>query len=150
LEDIPKFISVTSDDEFMSFDWTNLGYYDKLKGEKHLCIMPNSEHYLKTALFRVINAAGTFISSIASGKYNRPHFDYSYTEENGDLSITIPPEFKPKFVRLRFAETVSTSRRDFRWTVNANNYTGIDPACHLPYLPMPKMAENDENGDDGP
>ena len=122
----------------MSFDWTNLGYYDLLKGEKHLCIMPNSEHYLKTALFRVINAAGTFISSIASGKYNRPHFDYTYTEENGDLSVIIPPEFKPKYVRLRYTETVSTTRRDFRWTVNANNYTQIDPACKLPYLPMPK------------
>ena len=32
--------------------------------------------------------------------------------------------------------------RDFRWTVNANNYTQIDPKCKWPYLPMQKKKVN--------
>ena len=35
LEKIPKLIIMSSDDEFMQFDWTNI-WYDKMKGESHL------------------------------------------------------------------------------------------------------------------
>lgn len=49
LEGIPKYIVVTSDDEFMMFDWTNL-YYDKLPGEKHVFITPNAEHEMITGI----------------------------------------------------------------------------------------------------
>ena len=37
LEKLPVNFIVSSDDEFMSFDWTNL-YYHQLKGEKNLLI----------------------------------------------------------------------------------------------------------------
>lgn len=78
IKDIPKYVLVSSDDEFMSMDWTNLGYYDKLEGEKHIFILPNAEHSLATGLFRALNAIGTFISSVASGNSGRPSIDYSY------------------------------------------------------------------------
>ena len=66
LADIPKYVVVTSDDEFMSMDWTQI-YYDKLKGEKHLVILPNAEHSLATGLFTLLSSMGTFMRSIASG-----------------------------------------------------------------------------------
>ena len=66
LEKIPKFIMVSSDDEFMQFDWTNI-YYDKIPGEKHLLIVANSEHSMATAIGPSLSNIGTFIRSIASG-----------------------------------------------------------------------------------
>jgi hypothetical protein len=101
LKDIPKFVLVSSDDEFMSMDWTNLGYYDQLEGEKHLCILSNAEHSLATGLFRGINTIGTFISSVIQGKTNRPYIDYQYDPVTGDLSVIVPKEFKPTSVKLR-------------------------------------------------
>ena len=80
LSKIPKYIMLSSDDEFMMFDWTN-HYYDQFKkefGETHLMISPNSEHSLVSALPNVLSSASTFARSIASGKTaeNRPTFDY--------------------------------------------------------------------------
>ena len=48
IEHLPTMIIVSSDDEFMSFDWTNL-YFDQMKvaGEKNLLIAANSEHSME-------------------------------------------------------------------------------------------------------
>ena len=54
LADIPKFFVVSSDDEFMSMDWSNI-YYDQMKGEMHLIIMPNSEHTLATGIYSTLS-----------------------------------------------------------------------------------------------
>jgi len=66
LENMPKLIMVTSDDEFMMMDWTNI-YYDQLPGEKHLLILPNAEHSMVTGLPDVLPAVGAFARSIAAG-----------------------------------------------------------------------------------
>jgi PhoPQ-activated pathogenicity-related protein len=50
LASIPKYIVVSSNDEFMSMDWTSM-YWDKLQGEKHLIIIPNSEHFMMGAIY---------------------------------------------------------------------------------------------------
>jgi PhoPQ-activated pathogenicity-related protein len=75
LSTIPKYVVVSSNDEFMSMDWTNL-YWDKLKGEKHLIIVPNSEHSMATGIYQSLSAMGTFVRSLAAGKTSRPTFDY--------------------------------------------------------------------------
>ena len=135
---MPKFILVSSDDEFMSMDWTNIGYFEKLQGEKHLYIVPNTEHGLATGLFRALNAIGTFMSSVISGKTERPSIDYQYDRSSGELSVIIPKDIKPDSVKMRHGMTLSKDRRDFRWIVNANNITKIDPACKFPYVSFPK------------
>lgn len=43
--DLPKFIVIAADDEFMMPDWNNI-WYDRLPGEKHLLIQPNEVHGL--------------------------------------------------------------------------------------------------------
>jgi len=135
LAEIPKYIVVASDDEFMSMDWSNI-YYDKLQGEKHLSIMPNSEHQLTTGMYGAISSLGTFMRSLAKGTEERPSFDYQYNPETGELSVTVPKDKpQPEHVYLRHAQTMSTVRRDFRWVVASNNFTQLD--CKFPYIPLP-------------
>jgi len=123
LEKIPKFFFVSSDDEFMSMDWTNMGYYDKMKGEKHLLIKSNAEHSMATGLYTVMGIYGTMVRSLAAGITKRPSIKYEYNVENGDLSVIIPTDqVQPTAVKLKHAETISTERRDFRWMVQSNGY----------------------------
>jgi PhoPQ-activated pathogenicity-related protein len=91
LEHVAKYIMVSSDDEFMSMDWSNM-YFDKLKGEKHLAIMPNSEHSLATGIFKVLSSVGSFVRSLAAKHTanDRPDFSYQYNPETGELGVTIP------------------------------------------------------------
>lgn len=141
LKDIPKYIVVSSDDEFMSMDWSNM-YYDKLPGEKHLIIMPNSEHSLTTGIYGALSAMGTFIRSIASGIKERPNFEYDYSPDTGKLSISIPKDKEqPNHVYLRYAQTFSKVRRDFRWVAEASKSSGLD--CIHPYIPVPQKIEDD-------
>jgi len=105
LESMPKFIAVTSDDEFMMFDWTNL-YYDKLKGEKNLLIVPNAEHSMATGIVGVLSACGAFTRSIASNHTSRPTYTYEFNKDNGMITVKIP-KTGPKLlgVYLRHGET---------------------------------------------
>lgn len=41
---------------------------------------------------------------------------------------------KPKKVSLRYAETLTKKRRDFRWVFQSNDLT--EP-CELPFFPLP-------------
>jgi PhoPQ-activated pathogenicity-related protein len=134
LATIPKYIVVSSSDEFMSMDWTNL-YYDKLQGEKHLIIMPNAEHSMATGIYQSLSAMGTFVRSIAAGKSSRPTFTYDYNPETGELSVSIPKDQEqPLKVLLRHAETLSNQRRDFRWAVQKNDQS--QPECKFPYVDL--------------
>ena len=67
LDKIPKYFLVSSDDEFMSYDWTNI-YWDKLGGEKHLSIMPNTEHSMATGMYEAVSLISTWTRSIVAGK----------------------------------------------------------------------------------
>jgi len=66
LAKIPKYIVLSSDDEFMMFDWTSK-YFDQFKplGETKLIIAPNSEHSLATGIPDVASSAGTWMRSIS-------------------------------------------------------------------------------------
>ena len=66
LERLSKFVIVASDDEFMQMDWTEF-WYDEIKGETHLLIVPNSEHSEITGIPEIIEAMGAFAESIAKG-----------------------------------------------------------------------------------
>lgn len=79
---MPKYVVVSSDDEFMSMDWTNV-WWDKVGGEKHLSILPNTEHSMSTGMYELVSLVGTWIRSVAAGKTERPVFDYSYDITTG-------------------------------------------------------------------
>ena len=137
LEKIPKFLVVSSDDEFMQIDWTNI-YYDKILGEKHLLIVANAEHSMLTGLKPLLSNLGTFIRSVASGIKERPTFNYFYDEVTGQLSVSFS-DAKPLSVRLRYGQTFSTERRDFRWIIESNEFDNT--VCDWPYIATPKYLE---------
>ena len=122
LKRLPKVVVLSSDDEFMMMDWSNI-WYDDLTGEKHLLIVPNSEHTLASAIPEVLSCLGTTIRSIAAGITRRPSFTYSYNETDGSITVTIPQDMKHGKVVLRHSQTLQDVRRDFRWVRQANNHT---------------------------
>ena len=138
---IPKYILVSSDDEFMSMDWTNI-YWDKLGGEKHLSIIPNSEHSMSTGMYEAVSLISTWTRSLAASKTERPTFDFQYDNMTGEITLTIPKDqVQPKTVELRHTQTLSRERRDFRWAVEVNNFSMSN--CSFPYIPLPKKETYD-------
>lgn len=135
LSKIPKIVVVSSNDEFMQFDWTNI-WYDQMPGETRLLIAPNSEHSLATGIPELIPCLTSVFLSI-NEKKPIPSFDYAYNATTGELSVTIPPGTKHGKVVLRHAETFSSQRRDFRWVRMANNRTG---KCTFPEVPLKKSV----------
>jgi PhoPQ-activated pathogenicity-related protein len=134
---IPVYPVLSSDDEFMMMDWTNI-WYDEMKAalpEMHLLIAPNSEHSLATGVPEVVESLQTFISSLAVGQTTRPNFEYTRHNKTGELSVKIDAGFTPTSVVLRHAQTLQTKRRDFRWIRLANEKVGT---CTLPDIALPK------------
>lgn len=131
---LPKFVVLSSDDEFMMMDWSNI-WYDDVLGERHLFIVPDSEHSLITGIPEVATSLGVFASSIAHGITVRPSFNYTYNNVTGELVVTIPSQFPADFVIVHTGHTTQTMRRDFRWVRLANNKTGV---CKLPDITLPK------------
>ena len=135
LSQIPKLIVVSSSDEFMMMDWSNI-WGDKFSGESHLLILPNAEHTMATNLPGVLSSVTTFIKSIVSGHTSeqRPRFEYQYCNETGQLNVTIPDNFDVDSVYFRTGKTISMLSRDFRFLRQANNNT--EP-CTAPWFKLP-------------
>ena len=126
LKRLPKLAVVSSDDEFMQFDWTAIKPgWDQLPGETHLLIAPNSEHTLATGIPDVISSVTHLFASIQAkeGPAARPSFTWSKDAASGALSVTLDAASpRPSKVLLRHAQTKS-ERRDFRWVRLADNST---------------------------
>lgn len=131
---LPKVAVLSSDDEFMMMDWSNI-WYDEMKGETHLLIAPNAEHSLVTGIPEVLNSLSAFVSSVAHGKTSRPDFNYTFNNATGELTVRINALSPPDKVVLRYSHTLQQQRRDFRWVRLANNDTGM---CTLPDVKLPK------------
>ena len=67
MEFIPKYLIVSSSDEFMMNEWPRL-YMDKIPGEKHLYVMPNTDHSMVTGLYSVLSNVANFINSVNKNK----------------------------------------------------------------------------------
>jgi len=65
-KDIPIYVHVAADDEFMMFDWTNM-WYDKFKNvEKHLMILPNEVHSIISKMDIILSNTANLVRSIAT------------------------------------------------------------------------------------
>lgn len=119
---LPKIVVLSSDDEFMMMDWSNI-WYDDLTGESHLLIAPNSEHSLVTGVPEVIETLQTVVKSLAVGNPTsaRPSFTYKFDETDGSITVNIAEGFTPTSVTVRHAETNQNVRRDFRWVRLSGN-----------------------------
>eukprot|EP01059_Diplonema_ambulator_P000103 TRINITY_DN10088_c0_g1_i1.p1 TRINITY_DN10088_c0_g1~~TRINITY_DN10088_c0_g1_i1.p1 ORF type:complete len:509 (+),score=198.80 TRINITY_DN10088_c0_g1_i1:51-1577(+) len=128
---IPKYVLVSSDDEFMMMEWTSI-WWDQMTGEKHLTIVDNSEHSLITGLPEVLTSVTAFISSVFTGG-KRPTMTSVLDTTQGTITVTIPPAEQVKRVTMWKADTISTKMRDFRWARKADNVTG---ECRFPEIPL--------------
>lgn len=148
LAKVPKVVVLSSDDEFMQFDWSDL-WYNKLTGEKHLLIAPNSEHSLATGIPEVLACLAAFYKSLALGIQERPNFDYTYEPTTGAITVTIPKGMVHGKVVLRHATTMQTVRRDFRWVrlANVSSIPGgvVTPPCKFPEIKIPPVSEGGGN-----
>jgi PhoPQ-activated pathogenicity-related protein len=138
---LPKYVVVSSDDEFMQLDWTPL-WYDSMasKGETHLLIIPNTEHSLSTGIPELLTALpSVYVSmSLQQPREERPYFSYSIDNTTGELSVTVPAKFVPSKVVLHHGQTTGKRRRDFRWIrIGGTNET--EP-CSFPNIPSNKSA----------
>jgi len=78
---------------------------------------------------------GTFIRSITAGHTERPSYEYKYDPNSGELSVIIPKGAqRPQRVDLRYAQTLSKTRRDFRWE-------SVEDECVWPAIPVKTKLE---------
>jgi PhoPQ-activated pathogenicity-related protein len=92
MEHIPKYLIFSSDDEFMMSDWPS-SYWDKIPGEKHLFVCPNTEHTLASGFYNVLGGIGAFIRSVNNNNQisaGRPEFEYHLDNSDGEITIKIP------------------------------------------------------------
>mmetsp|Transcript_537 Transcript_537/g.579 ORF Transcript_537/g.579 Transcript_537/m.579 type:complete len:212 (-) Transcript_537:46-681(-) len=122
----------------MQFDWTHL-WFGRVPGETHLQITSNTEHSQATGLFKVLAATAAFCRSVIyqQPREKRPMFNYTRDTDNQTLDIWVPEHLLDSVdsVRIRFAQTLQTERRDFRWMRQINDQTG---PCKLPSFPLKK------------
>jgi len=130
---LPKVVVDSSDDEFMQFDWTDI-WRSQFERNTRLLIAPNSEHSLATGIPELLPCLTASFMAIAGGQ-PLPTFQSSYDNATGRLVVTLPAGVQHGKVVLRHAQTISKTRRDFRWVRLASNTTGL---CKLPEVPLKK------------
>ena len=153
LTKLPIVTIISAGDEFMQMDWSQIWNDEnnmfKDYGEMHLMIVPNDEHSLMMNLPAVLNTGASFVRSLAKGETaeQRPQFTHSYDNETGEITVNVLGDVQPDKVALRYTQTYSKLRRDFR-------YFRVDipeeekcsfPEIHLPspYVPIkPKFGGN--------
>jgi len=128
LERLPKFVLVSSDDEFMMMEWTRT-WWDKFTGEKHLMIANNAEHSMATGIVELLQTLGCYAKSLFLNG-TRPTFDWSLDLSKGAITVRIPPGTAHGKVVLRHGHTMTTKRRDFRWVALPDRDNGTK--CTLP------------------
>jgi PhoPQ-activated pathogenicity-related protein len=129
---LPKAVLVSSDDEFMMFEWTN-NWKNIFKGETHLYIADNAEHSYATGIVGLLRTLSTFSNSVfLSGK--RPTFDYDMDFEKGTITVRVPEDQALTQVVYRHANTLSTKKRDFRWATAAVKKDDGNYSCPLPLI----------------
>ena len=102
---LPKYIVNAAGDQFFLPDSSQF-YFDKLKGEKYLRYVPNTDHSMRNS--DALQAAVAFYDAVAKGK-RPPQYSWKL-DKNGDIVVT--PQGKPSSVKLWQAD--NPKARDFR------------------------------------
>lgn len=92
MKDLPKYMIFSSNDEFMMSDWPN-SYIDKIQGEFHIYVVPNTDHSLATGYYSILGSIGAFIRSCNKNNKesaHRPSFQYHLDNTDGEITIKIP------------------------------------------------------------
>jgi PhoPQ-activated pathogenicity-related protein len=118
---MPKLIVNGANDPYWTVDALNL-YWDDLKGDKFVCIVPNAGHDLGErpeqgqvdpikARARVLNATAAFVKNQIAGK-PMPKLTWKHSDgQDGSLRLTVESSIPPKGARVWVA---TSDRKDFR------------------------------------
>ena len=129
-------VIVSSDDEFMMFEWTSL-WWDQMPGEKYLTILSNAEHSCKTGKAKLANAIAWFTNKIRDNDPRIHAFTSHFNETTGQVTVEMDEKSeKPESVTLRHTETMSSEVRDFRWVGLSDN-----GHCKFPKINVPKHPQ---------
>jgi len=118
LEPIPKYMVFSTGDEFFLPDNAR-NFYNDLKGEFNLRMVPNTEHSLAPLDEIVVNNIGTFFLYVINNQ-TLPSLTETIVYSNTTASITVKPSSRPTQAKLWQATTLSASRRDFRFFTCGN------------------------------
>ncbi|KAG5853646.1 hypothetical protein ANANG_G00028200 [Anguilla anguilla] len=111
----PKLIISTGGDEFFLPDDSRY-YYQQLPGEKHLRVLPNTEHLCVGHWETVLLSTLSFYCSTMLG-LKRPTMHWNRTQSEGSGAIYLYTDSPPIKVLAYEASTWDAKRRDFRWAV---------------------------------
>jgi PhoPQ-activated pathogenicity-related protein len=129
---LPKTVLVSSDDEFMMFEWTS-NWKNIFQGETHLYIADNAEHSYATGIVGLVRDLSNFANSVFLGG-QRPEFDYDLDQESGTITVRVPENQSLSKVVYRHGNTLSRKRRDFRWATAAVRGDDGNFSCPLPLV----------------
>jgi PhoPQ-activated pathogenicity-related protein len=125
---LPKLLILGTNDRYWAQDALNF-YWDDLKGPKWVLYDPNSGHGLEDRV-RVLNTLTAFIRSIA-GHTPWPQMHWSYTDENGGVTLAVGSDLKPISARLFRVFAPTQDFRDSKWTSEEMSPAGDHWAGHL-------------------
>ncbi len=129
---LPKMIINGTNDPYWAQDALNL-YWDDLRGEKHVCYVPNAGHDLRP--MDKPNQPGTSkdpfpmkgINTLAAfAKYQiadkpMPKLTWKHTDADGKAVLTIESDPKPKEVRYWTADSATRDFRQSKWKEQSEN-----------------------------
>jgi PhoPQ-activated pathogenicity-related protein len=131
---LPKYIVNAAGDQFFLPDSSQF-YYDKLKGEKYLRYVPNTDHSMRNS--DALQAAVAFYDAVAKG-VKPPQYSWKF-DKNG--AITVDVQGKPSSVKLW--QAVNPKARDFRLMTIGPAYksTDLTPTADGKYTATPVKPE---------
>jgi len=138
LEPIPKYMVFSTGDEFFLPD-SPRNFYNDLKGQFNLRMVPNSEHSLAPLDELVINDIGSFILYLMHGD-PIPSLKENLVYSNTTASITVYPSQPPTQAKMWKTTTLSKTRRDFRLFVCGS------PTCFQPVIWIYETLQPNSDG----
>jgi len=139
---MPKYAICSTGDEFFLPDSPQF-FWDSLVGPKYLRIVPNSEHSLEGHATDIGLAVNAFYHMVITNK-KLPDFSWKQTKlPNGGAILNVTTIEKPSTVKLWHANTISSTRRDFRLIICDNLK---NPACLQPVVWTEMTLQDSGNG----
>jgi len=141
---MPKLVVDSTGDEFFQLDdnyfwWDNVTQY----GESHLIFIKNAEHSLVTGLVEVVKTISSFVHDVIANE-TRPEMTWKFgrNADNTSAWINLTTSEKPKQVKIRWADTLNHTRRDWRLVTGENPCPtiSVEGGCVQPVLWQGKDA----------
>jgi len=122
---MPKYVIDATGDEFFLPD-DDYFWWGQLEGETNRLMIANAEHSMATGLLTLVPGLASMVLGVMT-QTPRPVIDWKMAE--GDGTITLTANQKPKRAIVHYATTFGDDRRDFR-LIKGN--TPADPCKFIP------------------